>query len=80
MPSTIGEPLRAATSVPGSSAQSTHDAVGAVDVAQRRGDRLLEVALVQLADQVRQHLGVGLGVKDVAAGEQRLLDARWRSR
>ncbi len=37
------------------------DAVGTVDVAQRGGDGLLEVALVELADQVRQDLGVGVG-------------------
>ena len=51
-----------------------HDAVGAIDVAQCRGDRFLEIPLVQLTDQVRQHLGVGLGEKDVPAREQRLLD------
>ena len=50
------------------------EAVGAVDVAQRRGHRLLEVALVELADQVRQHLGVGLGGEGVAARLERLPD------
>ena len=48
--------------------------VGAVHVPQRAGDGLLEVALVELAHQVGQHLGVGLRLEGVAALLQRLSD------
>ncbi len=39
------------------------DAVGALQVPERRLDRGLEVALVVLRDQVRDNLGIGLAVK-----------------
>ena len=52
------------------------DAVGTVDVAQRRRDGFLEVALVKGAHEVGEDLGVGFGLEDVAAVEQRLLDGR----
>ena len=50
------------------------ETVGAVHFAQRRGDRLFEVALVELAHQVGQHLGVGLGREAVAPALESLPD------
>ncbi len=44
------------------------DGVGALDLLQRVADRLGEVALVGLLDQVGDRLGVGLGRQGVAAG------------
>ena len=41
--------------------------VGALELAERRADRVGEVALVGLLDQVRDRLGVGLGRERVAA-------------
>ena len=46
--------------------------VGAIDVAQRRRDRFLEVARVELAHEVREHLGVGLRLEHVTAALERL--------
>ena len=48
--------------------------VGALDVAQRERHRLLEVAAIELADEMRQHLGVGLGAEGMAALDERLPD------
>ena len=42
--------------------------VGALELAQRRPDRVGEVALVGLLDEVGDRLGVGLGREHVAAG------------
>jgi hypothetical protein len=49
-------------------------AVRAVDVAQGRCDRFLEVARIELAHQVREHLGVGLRLEDVTPALERLPD------
>ena len=62
-PTISGEPLRATTSTSGLLLADHGDRVGAGDLAQGRLDRALEVAVVQLADQVREHLGVGVRLR-----------------
>ena len=52
------------------------DGVGAGHLAERGLHGVLEVALVQLADQVDQHLGVGLALEDVALLREVGLDRR----
>ena len=50
------------------------NAVGAVHLTQRSRDGKLEIALVQLSDEVRQHLRVGFGLERVIALLQRRTD------
>ena len=47
------------------------DSVGALQLQHRGLDRFKQVTVVQAVDQMRDHLGVGLARKDIAAGLQR---------
>ena len=56
--------------------RGVHDAdgVGAPHALQRPSHRLHQVAVVLLLDEVRQHLGIGLGGEPMACGQQPVLD------
>ena len=62
--------MRAPTSRSGSPRVHHRDRVRAVRLAQRRAHGVRDVALVGLLDEVRERLGVGLGVEHVAARAQ----------
>ena len=62
-----GEPLRATTSVSGSSGADDADGVCAADFFERCADGLFEVALVELGDEHRHDFGVGVGGEGVPA-------------
>ena len=75
MPTTSGEPRRAPTSGPGRSGADDGDAVGADDFARGVADGLRQRVrrrpfcaarfVVMIADEVRQHFGVGLRLEMV---------------
>ena len=70
-PSSSGLPLRAATILSGFPARHHGDAVRALDLAQRLDHGLFQRAVVQLLDEVRDHLGVRVGPERMAVFLQR---------
>ena len=69
-PSTSGEPRRAPTTRCGLVAAEHGDRVGAAQPRQGPLDGIEQVAVVEVVDQVRDDLGVGLRHEDVALGLQ----------
>ena len=84
MPSTSGLPRRAPMSTSGKIIVDEHDAVSADHLFQRRAQRLQQPALgrlasrgiVELPDEMRQHLRVGLRMKDMAFADELVFQRR----